>query len=70
MDREAWQITVHGVIKSRTRLNNFNFHLITGILMQLFLSPLRNINYYQTGGINLASTHLLQEKIMYIFPFW
>ena len=33
MDRRVWQITVHGVTKSRTQLSNFNFHLITGILM-------------------------------------
>ena len=26
MDRRAWQATVHGVTKSRTRLSNFNFH--------------------------------------------
>ena len=27
MDRGAWQATVHGVAKSRTRLSNFHFHL-------------------------------------------
>ena len=26
MDREAWQATVHGVAKSRTRLSAFPFH--------------------------------------------
>ena len=26
MDREAWQVSVHGVSKSRTRLSNFHFH--------------------------------------------
>ena len=25
MDREAWQATVHGTAKSRTRLSNFHF---------------------------------------------
>ena len=25
MDREAWQATVHGVAKSRTRLSDFKF---------------------------------------------
>ena len=25
MDREAWQATVHGVVKSRTRLSDFTF---------------------------------------------
>jgi len=27
MDRGAWQATVHGVTKSRTRLSNFTFTL-------------------------------------------
>ena len=27
MDRGAWQATVHGVAKSRTRLSDFHFHL-------------------------------------------
>ena len=27
MDRGAWQATVHGVAKSRTRLSNFTFFL-------------------------------------------
>ena len=26
MERRAWRATVHGVPKSRTRLNNFDFH--------------------------------------------
>ena len=26
MDREAWQATVHGVIKSQTRLSDFHFY--------------------------------------------
>ena len=25
MDREAWHAAIHGVAKSRTRLNNFTF---------------------------------------------
>ena len=28
MDREAWQATVHGVAKSRTRLSDFTFAFI------------------------------------------
>ena len=28
MDRGAWQVTVHGVAKSQTRLNSFHFHFI------------------------------------------
>ena len=28
MDRGAWQATVHGVVKSRTRLSNFTFTFI------------------------------------------
>ena len=31
MNREAWQATVHGVAKSRTRLSNFTFHDINMI---------------------------------------
>ena len=27
MDREAWQVTVHGVTKSQTGLSNFHFQL-------------------------------------------
>ena len=26
MDREAWQVTVHGVTKSQTRPSDFHFH--------------------------------------------
>ena len=29
MDREAWRAAIHGVTKSRTRLNNQNFHEAT-----------------------------------------
>jgi len=29
MDREAWQVTVHGVAKSRTRLSDSHFTTIT-----------------------------------------
>ena len=27
MDREAWQATVHGVVKSRTLLSDFHFYI-------------------------------------------
>ena len=27
MDRGAWQVTVHGVVKSPTQLSNVHFHL-------------------------------------------
>ena len=30
MDRGAWQATVHGVAKSRTRLSHSHFHILTG----------------------------------------
>ena len=29
MDREAWRAAIHGVAKSRTRLSNFTFTLVT-----------------------------------------
>ena len=29
MDREAWRAAIHGVAKSRTRLSDFHFHIIT-----------------------------------------
>ena len=35
MDRGVWQATVHGVTKSRTRLSNFHFLLITSIKLLL-----------------------------------
>ena len=31
MDRGAWWVTVHGVSKSRTRLNNFHFHCVNSL---------------------------------------
>ena len=39
MDRGAWQATVHGVAKSRTRLSNFtslHFHVSTLVIISLF----------------------------------
>ena len=33
MDGDAWQATVHGFTKSRTRLNDFHFHLYYGLLL-------------------------------------
>ena len=35
MDREAWRAAVHGVAKSRTRLSDFTFTFIYGILLSL-----------------------------------
>ena len=44
MDRGAWQVTVHGVAKSRTQLSDFHFHLfITLPLNEFFLrSQMKN----------------------------
>ena len=36
MDRGAWQATVHGAIKSQTRLSDFHFH--QDICLQFFFS--------------------------------
>ena len=33
MDREAWRAAIHGVAKSRTRLNNFTFTLPTKVCL-------------------------------------
>ena len=39
MDRGAWRVTVHGVIKSQTQLNDFTFlSLILVILLSQFSS--------------------------------
>ena len=35
MDRGAWRATVHGVTKSRTRLNNFTFFLLISYYKQV-----------------------------------
>ena len=46
MDGGAWQVTVHGVVKSQTRLSNitFSFFLGTGGDMSLSLSLLKGGN--------------------------
>ena len=40
MDREAWQATVHGVAKSRTRLSDFTFTDLIG--NRIFYTLLRH----------------------------
>ena len=37
MDRGAWQATVHGVAKSRTRLSDFHFLSLRNILFQFLI---------------------------------
>ena len=45
MDRGAWQVTVHGVAKSLTKLSNFHFHTILShsYIFSLFLWGDKNI---------------------------
>ena len=36
-DREAWHAAVYGVAKSQTRLSDFHFHSLEGLLLELKL---------------------------------
>ena len=45
MDRGAWQVTVHGVSKSRTQLSNFHFHFTFPV------DVLRGFNNTQTDSL-------------------
>ena len=52
MDRGAWQATVHGVAKSRTRLSDFTFHRCTNINAGLGTLP-------RLHWCDLSSLHLI-----------
>ena len=51
IDREAWHTAVHGVAKSRTRLNNFTFTACIFFFLMLKLKPqyfghlMRRVNF-------------------------
>ena len=65
MDRGAWQATVHGVIKSQTRLSNENFHFShTGTQILV----LRTISFSTEGTtvemtISKAQTGSIQDVL-------
>jgi len=47
LDRGAWQVTVHGVTKSQTQVNEFHFHfsLVLETLWEIFLTSGNNEKY-------------------------
>ena len=53
MDRGAWQATVHGVTKSRTRLSDFTFPLL--------LERLASFYPYQTSTLNLLLYKIFKQ---------
>ena len=54
MDRGAWQVTVHGVIKSQTRLSDFTSLYYTNGRKNELLSLSRNTEDFSQQVTNLA----------------
>ena len=54
-DREAWRAAVHGVTKSWTRLSNFTFDSLEGLMLKLKL---------QYFGYLMGRTDSLEKTLM------
>ena len=64
MDRGAWQATVHGVSKSRTRLSNWAQH---NTPHRLFLKDVRKLNEDKTDVFSVTFSSNKRERFPHCF---